>query len=151
MTFSLVEDLPEDQRLFLDHVDLQGEDFSDRKLEFRVSRLPLRRLWLRAHPLPGYGLRGQTCMSYYVDCSFDRSRLQVHGGVGCARFERCSFEDVELNGWSSHRAEFIDCTFSGRMRTSFFNGTVMEKEDRRALGRKRNEFHGNHFSRIWLR
>jgi hypothetical protein len=47
--------------------------------------------------------------------------------------------------WTCFEAEFIDCTFTGRLQTCIFNGTVSE-EDRPWVGRERNEFRGNDFS-----
>ena len=41
--------------------------------------------------------------------------------------------------------ELVDCLFTGRLRRSFFNGTVPE-ELVDALGRTSNEFRGNDFS-----
>jgi hypothetical protein len=35
--------------------------------------------------------------------------------LGQARFECCSFLNIEINTMFSHAAEFIDCTFSSVM------------------------------------
>jgi hypothetical protein len=75
---------------------------------------------------------------------FDRSRIRFNPG-GLARFERCSFRDVDLRDWTCFETELVDCVFTGRMRRSFFNGTVRE-ELVEALGRTSNEFRGNDFS-----
>jgi hypothetical protein len=59
------------------------------------------------------------------------------------------FKEVDLRDWFCFTVELIDCTFSGRMRGAFFNGTVPE-ESRSVVGRERNEFRGNDFSQMEL-
>jgi len=82
--------------------------------------------------------------SVYVDCTFDRLKTPYMAG-GRTRFERCIFTAVDIRDWRCFTVEMVDCTFSGRLRGGFFNGTV-PVEDRQRLGRERNEFHGNDFS-----
>jgi hypothetical protein len=82
--------------------------------------------------------------SVYVDCVFDRSRIRFNPG-GLARFERCSFRDVELRDWMSFETELIDCVFTGKMRRSFFNGRAGSAATP-GLDRDQNEFRGNDFS-----
>lgn len=89
-----------------------------------------------------------TVPSVYVDCSFDRARIRFGAQID-ARFVRCSFRDVELADWFCFTTELVDCTFSGRLRKAFFNGTVPE-ERRAMVGRDQNEFRGNDFSRMDL-
>jgi hypothetical protein len=86
--------------------------------------------------------------SEYVECSFDGARIRF-GPDGYARFVRCSFREVDLRDWFCFTVELVDCTFSGRLRKAFFNGTVPE-DDRATVGRERNEFHGNDFSAMTL-
>jgi hypothetical protein len=52
---------------------------------------------------------------------------------------------VDLRDWMCFETELVDCVLTGRMRRSFFNGTVRE-ELVEALGRTSNEFRGNDFS-----
>lgn len=82
----------------------------------------------------------------YIECKFDGSRLKHVGSVGEARFERCSFVDVDINKLISHAGEFIDCVFSGVLRHSFFYGRVFESQ--RHVQRTTNEFRGNDFSNM---
>jgi hypothetical protein len=56
---------------------------------------------------------------------------------------------VDLRDWFCFDVELVDCTFSGRLRGGWFNGTVPE-EDRLTAGREHNEFHGNDFSAMEL-
>jgi hypothetical protein len=82
--------------------------------------------------------------SEYIECSFDGTRSEDYLG-GFARFVGCSFKDVDIRGWRSDDAEFIDCMFTGRLEECIFYGTVPEK-DRPWVGREKNEFRGNDFS-----
>jgi len=80
----------------------------------------------------------------YSRCKFDGSRIQyVHAGL--ARFESCSFLNVDITRLFTHAAEFVDCVFSGVLRESVFFGRVFEnyREDTRRVV---NEFSGNDFS-----
>jgi len=139
-------DVPKDAYLTLERGDLVGETFSGRKLnkmlmlassftgcEFTDMRIGN---WVTG------GAR--TTVTRYTECVFDRSRIRFNPG-GLARFERCSFRDVDLRDWMCFETELVDCLFTGRMRRSFFNGTVRE-ELVEALGRTSNEFRGNDFS-----
>ena len=58
--------------------------------------------------------------SAYCDCIFDQADLR-QCNPGLARFERCSFERANLDGWRSWNAEFVDCRFSGRLRNIEFS------------------------------
>lgn len=80
----------------------------------------------------------------YVNCSFDRATIRAIA-PGNARFEACSFRDVEIIQFCGHTIEMIDCVVSGVIKQAFFNGAVPD-EDIDALGRSRNEFRGNDFS-----
>jgi hypothetical protein len=84
--------------------------------------------------------------SRYIECKFDGCRIK-RTIPGPARFERCTFLDVEISGLLSHAAEFIDCTFSGKLRASVFYGRVAGY-DRNVITRTENEFRGNDFSRM---
>ena len=80
----------------------------------------------------------------YVRCRFDGSKFK-HLVPGQARFERCSFLNVDISGLFSHAAEFIDCAFSGVLRRSVFYGRVFGNH-RTYTPRSVNEFRGNDFS-----
>ncbi len=140
---------PEDH-LVLDHAKLTGEDFSGRKLlqlSVAGSRLvgcSFSKIRARSASL-GEGRE----MSHYIDCTFDGSRLALRAG-GFARFERCSFRDVDLRDWFCFAVELVDCTFTGRLRKAIFNGTV-PAEQRSMAGRISNDFRGNDFSGMDLR
>jgi len=80
----------------------------------------------------------------YSRCKFDGSRIQ-HVIAGLARFESCSFLNVNITRLFSHAAEFVDCVFSGALRDSVIYGRVVEHY-REATTRVVNEFSGNDFS-----
>jgi hypothetical protein len=81
--------------------------------------------------------------STYRDCLFDRADLRGTA-PDLARFERCSFRKARIDGWDAFTAEFVDCTFEGRLADIRFTGTTrMSSID---VGRTRNEFHGNDFT-----
>jgi hypothetical protein len=84
----------------------------------------------------------------YIDCHFDRSTVG-DCQTGRARFLRCTFESARL-GFISDCASFVECTFSGRLHDTTFNGRpwgpcadVMPREERL-------EFRGNDFTRAEL-
>ena len=140
-------EIPADKCVFLDHVKLRDEDYSNRKLvQFGTFGSHLEachfngiRLDNNAYIQLGSGQEA----SEFVECSFDGARL--HGGGGFSRFVRCSFKNVDLRNWTCLRTEFIGCIFSGNLRKCAFNGTVPEA-DRAWVGRDRNEFYDNDFS-----
>ena len=85
----------------------------------------------------------------YRECIFDGGRFKKVI-PGLARFERCSFLDIDLFGFVGHAAEFVDCVSSGIIRGSTFHGRVFASyED--ATTRVINEFRGNDFSAAQLR
>ena len=87
-----------------------------------------------------------TSDSEYYDCSFDGSKLAA-GAPGNARFVRCSFRNVLVRELCCHKVEFIDCTFSGKFLSGYFNGSIPDDKAAR-LGRNKNEFRGNDFSQM---
>ena len=86
--------------------------------------------------------------SRYIDCSFNRATINSIS-PGHARFERCTFMDTDIVQFFSHTVEFVNCEFSGILRSAFFNGMV-PPEDAERLGRRANEFRGNDFSEATL-
>jgi hypothetical protein len=142
--------IPADQRVVLDHARLHGEDYSGRTL------LQFASIGSHLHACNFDKVRIQSASfgsgretSEFVECSFNGARMDMGPG-GFSRFVRCSFRDVAIRDWICLSVEMIDCTFSGRLETAIFNGTV--SEDVRALiGRASNEFHGNDFSAMDFR
>lgn len=82
--------------------------------------------------------------SRYVNCSFDRSTIRAIA-PGNARFESCSFMNVEIIDMLCHSIELVNCRFSGVIRRAFFNGEVLG-DHAPDLGRTRNAFEGNDFA-----
>ncbi len=83
--------------------------------------------------------------SVFRDCRFDGADLT---GVrpGQARFERCSFANARIDAWESFTAEFIDCTFAGRIVNARFYGRPWGSgAERLDPARKTNAFTGNDF------
>jgi len=141
--------IDENQRVVLDHEDLCGVDYSRRKLaQFSASGSRLEACRFDKTKMQDASLGAGRETSEYVDCSFDGARIRFGPG-GYARFVRCSFRDVDLRDWFCFTVELIDCTFTGRLRKAFFNGTVPE-DKRTSAGRERNEFRGNDFSAMTL-
>lgn len=80
----------------------------------------------------------------YIQCRFDGSKFK-NVIAGQARFEDCTFLEVDIKGLFAHSAEFINCVFSGLLRASVFFGRVVGS-DREDTTRVTNEFRGNDFS-----
>jgi len=80
----------------------------------------------------------------FRDCRFAGAEL-TRAEPGIARFERCDFQGASLDGWFGAQAEFVECTFSGRLHRMRFYGTVDPLQVADAVGRLRNEFVGNDF------
>jgi len=137
--------IPKDQYVVLDHARLHGENFSRRKLmQFCTigCRLEACHFDRARIDCAQFGSGKET--SEFINCTFDGAQMEMGSG-GLSRFVGCSFRDVDLRGWFCFAVELLDCTFSGRLRRSVFNGTPLE-EQRALLGRDRNEIHGNDFS-----
>ena len=86
--------------------------------------------------------------SRYVNCSFDRATIRATA-PGNARFESCSFRNVDIIELFGFRIEMVDCHVSGIVRKAFFNGTV-PPDIAPDLGRTFNAFEGNDFSNATL-
>ena len=137
-------DVPQDQRVVLDHVQLVGEDYSGRKLiQFCTIGCRLEGCLFVGARIDDVQFGSGREMSEFVECVFDGARLV---GVGSrSRFVRCSFRDIDASNWIFNRAELIDCTFTGRLRKAIFSGTVPQ-QFRQDVGRNHNEYRGNDFS-----
>ena len=137
--------IPDHQRVVLDHVRLQGEDYSGREFfQFCTigSRLERCRFDDTRIKSAQFGSGRET--SEFIECSFDRASMDMGPG-GFARFVDCSFRNVKIHNWICFKVELVRCTFSGRIERAIFNGTVPEA-DRPFARRDRNEFHDNDFS-----
>jgi hypothetical protein len=142
--------IPDDQRVVLDHARLHGENYSGRKLlQFASIGSHLRACNFDRMRIQSASFGEGRETSEYVECTFNGARMNMAPG-GFSRFVRCSFRDVNIRNWICFTVEMIDCTFSGRLDTAIFNGTLSEDE-RALIGRAANEFHGNDFSAMDLR
>ncbi|GAB2826438.1 hypothetical protein GCM10027176_33550 [Actinoallomurus bryophytorum] len=78
----------------------------------------------------------------YRECVFARTRIPPEAFFGNARFERCLFEGARLRDLiHTHEAQFVECTFRGKIQNTNFWGKPTERA--LVLGRDRNAFTGN--------
>lgn len=141
--------ITDDQRVVLDHARLYGEDYSGRTLlQFASIGSHLHACNFDRVQIQSAAFGSGRETSEFVDCTFNGARMNMAPG-GFARFVRCSFRDVNIQDWVCFTVEMIDCTFTGRLDTAIFNGTVPE-DKRGIIGRASNEFHGNDFSAMNL-
>jgi uncharacterized protein YjbI with pentapeptide repeats len=82
--------------------------------------------------------------SRYVNCRFDRATIRAIA-PGSARFESCTFRNVEIIELYGQQIEMLNCEVSGIFRKGFFNGAV-PRDIAPHLGRTTNAFEGNDFS-----
>ena len=142
--------IPDDQRVVLDHARLHGEDYSGRTLwQFASIGSHLHACNFDQTKIRSAAFGSGRETSEFVECTFDGARMDMGPG-GFSRFVRCSFHNVIVRNWICFEVEMIDCTFSGRLETAIFNGTVPE-DARAIIGRAGNEFHDNDFSAIDFR
>jgi hypothetical protein len=142
--------ITDDQLVMVDHARLHGEDYSGRKLlQFATVGSHLHACNFDNTQIQSAAFGSGVETSEFVECTFNGARMDMGPG-GFARFVRCSFRDVKIRNWICFAVEMIDCTFSGRLETAIFNGTVPE-DIRLIIGRNAaNEFHGNDFSALDL-
>src|SRR4051812_10570620 len=95
------------------------------------------------------GVLGVRPWATYRDCTFVRTDLRG-ASRSLARFERCTFEHAKLDKWFATSAEFVDCRFSGPLRSVRFAGSVWPAEVAQKLGSRQLEFVGNDFSEAEL-
>jgi hypothetical protein len=142
--------ITDDQRVVLDHARLYGEDYSGRTLlQFASIGSHLHACNFDRVQVQSAAFGSGRETSEFVECTFNGARMDMGPG-GFSRFVRCSFRDVTIRNWICLSVEMIDCTFSGRLETAIFNGSVPEDE-RALIGRASNEFHGNDFSAMDFR
>lgn len=136
-------------RLFLERYADRGLDLSGRSiLQFTAVGSQLTGARFDGCYISHASFGGGRFMSTYKDCSFDDATISFGPG-GLARFVRCSFLGARLANWFCHAVELVDCVFSGRIEAAYFNGTVSPNY-RAIVGRERNEFTNNDFSRAEL-
>jgi hypothetical protein len=88
---------------------------------------------------------GHEKQTRFVECVFRRTRFPLANTYfGDVRFERCVFDGARLRDLRVDTAEFIDCTFRGRVWHTIFFGTPTGSTGR--PDRSRNEWRGNDFS-----
>ena len=88
--------------------------------------------------------------SVFRDCSFAGADLR-EVRPGQARFERCAFDNARIDAWESFTAEFIDCTFAGRVVNARFYGRPWGSgAERLDPMRTVNAFSGNDFRKAEL-
>jgi uncharacterized protein YjbI with pentapeptide repeats len=85
--------------------------------------------------------------SVFRECRFDGADMRKTG-PGQSRFERCSFEETNLERWTSLAGEFVGCTFAGPIHGAKFHGRphgalASALSPRRSV----NEFRDNDFTR----
>ena len=81
--------------------------------------------------------------SVFRDCRFENADLR-RVKPAYARFERCTFDDAQLDGWRAETAEFIGCRFAGPLRNVWFFGrTTGAAADHLDPPRERNDFDAN--------
>ncbi len=138
--------------LFIDRVSATGVDLSGLRIwALSIVGSTFERCdfsELRCEMVPSFG---SGTPSLYRDCHFDRMKLDSFQPIA-SRFERCTFEQMEMRGARIDLAEFVDCTFSGRITDTVFSGTPYESGIKSLPPRRpRNEFRGNDFSRCGIR
>jgi hypothetical protein len=142
--------IPDDQRVVLDHARLHGENYSGRRLlQFASIGSYLHACNFDQIQIQSASFGSGRETSEFVECTFNGARMDMGPG-GFSRFVRCSFHNVTIRNWICLSVEMIDCTFSGRLETAIFNGSVPE-DKRTLIGRASNKFHGNDFSAMDFR
>ena len=130
-------------RAALTNVDFRKAKFE--KLQLEVANFvgcDFRGLRLGDRYQPFFSTRPR---SVFRSCRFDGADLRQISPEG-TRFERCSFEDAKLDGWTPGRAEFVECRFAGKVVKVTFTGKPAGQGSTRIdPPRSRNEFRANDF------
>jgi hypothetical protein len=87
--------------------------------------------------------------STFIGCDFDRASLHAMFSLKNTRFERCRFGRARVSTWRSECAEFVECSFSGRVRGCQFSGRPIGLWSQYS-DRDVNEFRDNDFSAAQL-
>jgi len=105
----------------------------------------------RSRRLNAKGIAAQGCFgsrpSIYRDCTFTGVRFRQLGGfsAGAARFVNCRFERCGFNGHFSFSADYIECTFAGKIDGGVWYGTTPPGE---TYAGRRNVIAGNDFTGV---
>ena len=98
----------------------------------------------------GGGVFGHVPQVTYRRCRFVGADLRSCSPLW-ARFEKCDFSQARLDDWNATEAEFVECSFAGRLLGVKFSGrTRPDPKARYHPPRTVNEFEGNDFSRADL-
>jgi hypothetical protein len=135
----------DEQGIFIDNKLVKGAHFKDLAVNCLVvaNGSTLVRTIFEGLRIECGTLGGGIQISEYVDCTFQRCRLELEV-PGRARFTRCRFRDVRLSSWFCLNAEFIDCSFSGRLNKVVFDASLTPI-DQAELGRTYNRYENNDF------
>jgi uncharacterized protein YjbI with pentapeptide repeats len=130
-------DVPKDAYLTFEGAERVGETFSGRKLDkMRMSASSFTGCEFTDMRIGNWVTGGgRTTVTTYTECAFDRSRIRFNPG-GLARFERCSFRDVDLRDWMCFETELVDCVLTGRMRGGSSTGRCVRNWWRHSGGRR---------------
>jgi uncharacterized protein YjbI with pentapeptide repeats len=135
--------------LFLENGNFSGSDWSGRRLaSFTAVNCHFKNCLFQRVFFEQACFGGGYADSAYEDCTFDGSTIHAIA-PGFAKFQRCSFRDVDMHEFFALGIEMVDCVLSGTFRKGFFNGTVPLDSQKR-LGRTLNEFVGNDFANMRL-
>jgi uncharacterized protein YjbI with pentapeptide repeats len=94
----------------------------------------------------GGGVFGHLPQVTYLRCRFDDADLRKASPLW-ARFEACQFTNSRLDEWNATDAEFVDCSFTGRLlRVKFSARPWRAPGARKKPPRTSNAFSGNDFS-----
>ena len=116
-------EIPSDQLVILSKKVLVGENFSDRDLTgFSSEACHFRGCSFERMTIESASFGAGKNESLYEDCTFDGS--EIYGDPGRAKFYRCSFRDIRLEGFFSLAASYVECVFSGEIRRSVFHGSL---------------------------
>ena len=128
-------------RAHVTDVDMSGETFDNFVAKASVfERCDFTRcVW-------GGGALSDLPVAKYIDCDFAGADLR---GVGprFARFEHCRFVQARIDDWDALCAEFVGCTFGGRIVRAKFSGQPWGFAKQAIMPtRRQNDFYDNDFS-----
>ncbi|MEU6715641.1 hypothetical protein ABZ897_29615 [Nonomuraea sp. NPDC046802] len=133
----------EKDELILHNSHLENVDFSGLKLRYLdigkgsvLNRCNFSGLRVESWPTFGSGKQP----TIYRECTFD-GMVIGGGGAGRVTFSQCSFQRVKIKDYRFTDAEFIECSFSGILRSIIFSARPAAGD----FSRKQNEFYGNDF------
>jgi hypothetical protein len=141
----------DERGIFIDHKVVEGAHFNDlpvSDLTVANGSTLVETIFERLNIKYG-SLGAGRQMSEFIDCRFERCHLELES-LGAARLIRCRFVNVELVNWFCLKAEFIDCSFSGRLRKIVFNA-ALRPVDQAELRRTRNRYENNDFQKCAFR